>query len=117
MDETLLEYAERERHNDSWWEDVYQILNAVVRKGQSRPDEVARTFAAEPEIRHSEPAPVLCTPTESLTRHRRECVICSVPFFAKRSDALYHSPACRTKASRRRSLNPEGDVTLNAVSD
>jgi hypothetical protein len=46
--------------------------------------------------------PILVKPAESITRHRRECVTCGRVFYSKRSDAKYHSPACRQKAHYRR---------------
>jgi|SRR5580658_9693542 hypothetical protein len=50
-------------------------------------------------------------PVENLTRHRRECVGCGRTFYSKRSDARYHSPACRVKGHRRGQ-----DVTLKPLS-
>jgi hypothetical protein len=44
-------------------------------------------------------------PAENLTRHRRECVVCRRIFYSKRSDARYHSPACRVKGHRRAGCN------------
>ncbi len=51
------------------------------------------------------------TPLKNLTRHRRECVVCGRAFYSKRSDARYHSAACRVKGHRR-----GRDVTLKPFS-
>jgi hypothetical protein len=66
----------------------------------------------ERETRRNETLPKL-TPVarreelRNITRHRRECVVCGRTFYSKRSDAKYHSPACRHKAHYRR---PEPNI-------
>lgn len=55
-------------------------------------------YQARPVIQPTEP---VMKRLESITRHRRECVVCGRTFYSKRKDARYHSPACRVKGHRR----------------
>jgi len=36
-EQTLLEYAEQERHNNPWWDDVHRIINDVLVKAANAP--------------------------------------------------------------------------------
>ena len=50
---------------------------------------------------------------QRFTRDLCTCVVCTTPFYAKRSDAVYCSTRCRVKACRRQ-MRRNGNVTDNA---
>jgi hypothetical protein len=55
----------------------------------------------QPPVATVSPASKAKPALKNLTRHRRECVVCGRTFYSRRSDARYHSAACRVKGHRR----------------
>jgi hypothetical protein len=89
-------------------------INGLAEEHQTRIREIGLwAWMEEQTLTSATPptAPTASKPVENLTRHRRECVVCGRTFYSKRSDARYHSPACRVKGHRR-----GRDVTLKPFS-
>jgi hypothetical protein len=87
-------------------------INGLDGAHQKRIQEVGLDAWMDEQSRATHPTTSTTSkPVENLTRHRLECVGCGRIFYSKRSDARYHSPACRVKGHRR-----GRDVTLKPFS-
>lgn len=118
--ETLLDYANKLRTSDPFWEEVARIIEGVMAKARSVP--VHRTLVIEPSEPtlnvgdHQAAATIEC-PARSgnVTKKKCECIVCGTVFFAKRADAVYCGDRCRAKGCRRGLAHRGSNVTIRPV--
>jgi hypothetical protein len=110
-EETLLEYSDRERHNDPWWQPVYEILLDNAQRLKAAPPGAQPSVT--PAVTHRSVVPEAAKNNRSAAGHVF-CEVCCTGFTARRG-ARFCSGKCQVKASRaKKALATRSESNLEA---